>query len=199
MPSIVQPAGVVTASFSNAGWSPVSSTCFAAPSSICEASSVATSRGRPTFTPASANDSRMMNANAGPLAERPVRANSRSLGRANFPLQMPVIPAPTEHGVLGMARTTGVSVCSALSITWVCTEAATEINSFFAFTTGRISSSTERITCGFTHSRITSAFSAAARLSVETLIPSDSLSARARSACATVPTTCLADTRRCAR
>src|SRR6266404_305670 len=31
MPSIVQPAGVVTASFSSAGWSPVSSTTLAAP------------------------------------------------------------------------------------------------------------------------------------------------------------------------
>jgi hypothetical protein len=51
------PAGVVTASFSSAGWSPVSSTVRAAPSIVCAASNVATSRGKPAFTPPSASDS----------------------------------------------------------------------------------------------------------------------------------------------
>src|SRR6267142_1004993 len=60
IPSMVHPAGVVTASFSRAGWSPVSRTTLAAPFMVCAASRVATSRGRPTLTPASASDSRMM-------------------------------------------------------------------------------------------------------------------------------------------
>ena len=78
MPSIVQPAGVVTASFNSAGWSPVSSTTLAEPFIVCAASNVATSRGRPTLTPASASDSKMMYTNAGPLAESPVTAPSAS-------------------------------------------------------------------------------------------------------------------------
>src|SRR5262249_8034347 len=43
IPSIVHPAGVVTESFSSAGWSPVSSTTLAEPFIICAASSVETS------------------------------------------------------------------------------------------------------------------------------------------------------------
>ena len=52
--------GVVTASLSSAGWSPVSRTTVAAPRVVWAASRVAISRGRPTLTPASASDSRMM-------------------------------------------------------------------------------------------------------------------------------------------
>src|SRR5882762_3641041 len=112
IPSIVQPAGVVTASFSCAGCSPVSSTTLAAPFIVWAASSVATSRGKPTFTPASASDSKIMYANAGPLAESPVtasiffsstttvrptasnmaRAVSRCSAPAWAPRQIPVIP-----------------------------------------------------------------------------------------------------------
>src|SRR6201996_8112758 len=60
MPSTVQPAGVVTASLSSAGCEPVSSTILAEPKVVCAASRVAVSRGRPTFTPASARASMMM-------------------------------------------------------------------------------------------------------------------------------------------
>src|SRR5262249_25562191 len=124
IPSIVHPAGVVTESFSSAGWSPVSSTTLAEPFIICAASSVETSRGNPTFTPASASDSRMMYANAGPLAESPVtasmffsstttvrptasniaRATSRCSGPACAPRQIPVIPQLTVDGLFGIAR-----------------------------------------------------------------------------------------------
>ena len=55
-PSIVQPAGVVTESLSSAGWAFDSSTIRDAPSIVCAASSVETSRGMPSFTPASASD-----------------------------------------------------------------------------------------------------------------------------------------------
>ena len=57
MPSIVTPAGVVTWSFNMAGCSPVMSTLRAAPSTVWAASSVATSRGRPSLSPPSARDS----------------------------------------------------------------------------------------------------------------------------------------------
>jgi hypothetical protein len=50
---MVQPAGMVTASFRSAGWSPVSKTTLAEPFIVWAASRVATSRGKPTFTPAS--------------------------------------------------------------------------------------------------------------------------------------------------
>src|SRR5580704_3206769 len=75
MPSTVHPAGVVTASFSSAGWYPVSSTIRAEPSVVCAASSVATSRGSPTLTPASASASMMMYRNAGPEPDSPVTAS----------------------------------------------------------------------------------------------------------------------------
>src|SRR6185437_3880819 len=75
MPSTVQPAGVVTWSLSSAGWYPVSSTILAEPSVVWAASSVATSRGRPTLTPASASASMMMYRNAGPEPESPVTAS----------------------------------------------------------------------------------------------------------------------------
>src|SRR5260370_41646790 len=65
MPSMVQPAGVVTASLSSAGGSPVSNTTLAAPFIACAPSSVATSRGSPTLTPASARDSGMIYEEAG--------------------------------------------------------------------------------------------------------------------------------------
>ena len=52
IPAIVQPAGVVTSSLSEAGWRPVVRTISAAPSVIWATSSVATCRGRPRMTPA---------------------------------------------------------------------------------------------------------------------------------------------------
>jgi hypothetical protein len=42
-------------------------TTLVEPFIVCAVSSVATSRGRPTLTPASASDSKMMYANTGPL------------------------------------------------------------------------------------------------------------------------------------
>ena len=55
MPSMVHPAGVVTASFSSAGWLPVCSTICAAPSTVCVARIIAVVRSRPIFTPPSAS------------------------------------------------------------------------------------------------------------------------------------------------
>src|SRR2546426_2919316 len=60
IPSMVQPAGVVTISFSLAGCSPVCRTMLDAPRTICAANCVAASRGKPTLTPASIKDSMMM-------------------------------------------------------------------------------------------------------------------------------------------
>src|SRR2546429_1836900 len=54
-------------------------------------------------------------------------AVSRCASVACFPLQMPVMPAPTWLGVLGMARTTGVGVARRFSMKPVGTEAATEM------------------------------------------------------------------------
>src|SRR5438132_8044134 len=44
------------------------------------------------------------------------RAVSRCASVACFPRQMPVMPAPTWLGVLGMARTTGVGVARMFSM-----------------------------------------------------------------------------------
>ena len=88
-------------------------TTLVEPFIVCAVSSVATSRGRPTLTPASASDSKMMYANAGPLVEGPVaasmgfsstttvrptllnmaRASSRCFAAASAPGQIPVISA----------------------------------------------------------------------------------------------------------
>src|SRR5579884_2579474 len=52
-PAMVVPPGLATASFSAPGCCPVSSTIRAEPSTVCAASAVATSRGKPTRTPPS--------------------------------------------------------------------------------------------------------------------------------------------------
>ena len=76
------------------------------------------------------------------------------------------------------------------------TEAAIEISSFPAFNSGAISSTTRPTTCGFTHSKMTSAFFAAARLSP----PSETADARffrSAPACATVAKRFFGDTSPC--
>jgi len=60
MPSIVHPAGSRHRVLQQRRVIPRLQTTRAAPMVVCAASSVATSRGNPTFTPASASDSRMM-------------------------------------------------------------------------------------------------------------------------------------------
>jgi hypothetical protein len=80
-----------------------------------------------------------------------------------------------------MARITGTLPASAFSICEVGTEAATEMMSCFAETLGRICSMTSCTTCGFTHTKIMSAFFTAARLSVVTGTPNFSARLRARS------------------
>jgi len=87
---------------------------------------------KPTFTPASARDSKITNTNAGPLAESAVMASmcfsstirarptlsNRCLAVSTCwevaagPPQTAVIAAPTMAGVLGIARTTGMSLPS---------------------------------------------------------------------------------------
>ena len=78
-PAMVVPPGLATASFSAPGCCPVSSTIFAAPSTVWAASASATSRGRPHFTPPSASASMNTYTNAGPLPLRPVTASSSVL------------------------------------------------------------------------------------------------------------------------
>src|SRR5437867_4138493 len=74
-PAMVVPPGDATLSFNRAGCSPVSSTCLAAPSTVCAASVKAVSRGSPIFTPPSARASMIWNTYAGPLPLRPVTAS----------------------------------------------------------------------------------------------------------------------------
>src|SRR5437870_4636257 len=74
-PAMVVPPGDATLSFNRAGCSPVSSTCLAAPSTVCAARVKAVSRGSPTLTPPSAKASMIWNTYAGPLPLRPVTAS----------------------------------------------------------------------------------------------------------------------------
>src|SRR5438105_1593187 len=58
-PAMVVPPGLATMSLSTPGCDPVSSTILAAPRTVCAASAVATSRGKPTRTPPSLSASIM--------------------------------------------------------------------------------------------------------------------------------------------
>ena len=119
------PPGLVTPSLSMPGCWPLSMRSLAEPSTVCAASCSEARRESPTFTPASASASMMRKMYAGPLPERPVTASScdsssttvsptlskmvlavaRSASVACSPSAIPVAPAPTVAGVLGMART----------------------------------------------------------------------------------------------
>src|SRR5215203_6066582 len=71
-PAAVVPPGLVTAVRSSAGLLPLSTSSFADPSRVWNASVSAVSRGRPPRTPASAIASATRNRYAGPDPERPV-------------------------------------------------------------------------------------------------------------------------------
>ena len=123
-----------------------------------------------------------------PTVSNSRRAVSRWASVACFPRQMPVIPAPTWLGVLGIARTTGIGFPKSSSMKPVGTEAATEMTSCEGVTSPRISSSSSRTFCGLTAMMITSAPRTAARLSVPTDTARLAPSVCARSACRTVAT-----------
>ena len=92
------------------------------------------------------------------------------------------MPAPTREGVFGMARTTGIFAGMRCSMYEVGTDAAIEMMSWSSRSSGLISSTTSPSVCGLIHSRMTSAFFTAARLSVVTLTPNFAASASTRSA-----------------
>lgn len=75
------------------------------------------------------------------------------------------------------------------------TDAAIEISSLCSFSSGAISSTTLPTVCGFTHSRITSEFRTAARLSVPTEICASEMFFRAWPPCCTVAEIFLGETR----
>src|SRR5690242_4268552 len=147
--------------------------------------------------------------NAGPLADRPVtpsmcfsstttvrptvsnscRAVWRWSSVAWLPRHNPVMPAPTWHGVLGIARTTGTPFSRRASIKLVGTDAATETTSAAGVTSGRICSSRSPTFCGLTATTTTSAPRTAARLSVSTAMGSRPERVAARSAWRTVART----------
>ena len=206
---MVVPLGVVTASFSMAGCSPVSTTIAPAPRTVCAASLSATSRGRPILTPPSASASMTMYRNAGPLADRPVTASmwrssstsvwptapnicsarARSLVDAREPPASAVMPSRTSAGVFGMARTTGTRAFRCFSMTAVLTDDAAEINSCVVLSSGPTSRSTGTTCCGLTTSSTTCAPCTASALEAAARTPSRRARSRERALCSVVTVT----------
>ena len=105
-----------------------SSSIAAAPAIVCAVRSVATSRLRPTATPASTSASTIRKKYAGPEPDTAVTASMWDSGTVSTPptesnsaetssscgavtkrpLASAVTPAPTNAAALGIARTTGV-------------------------------------------------------------------------------------------
>mmetsp|Transcript_13593 Transcript_13593/g.21726 ORF Transcript_13593/g.21726 Transcript_13593/m.21726 type:complete len:212 (+) Transcript_13593:179-814(+) len=147
IPAIVVPPGDATLSLSNPGCSPVSSTIFAAPKTVCAAKFKATDLGRPMRTPPSAIASIIMYTYAGPLPLRPVTASKRfsltlkvfphalrmfstslpSSTEAHLPKAYAEAVAPTRHGVFGITRTIRVPTGRYLSMLLIETPAAMDI------------------------------------------------------------------------
>ena len=205
---MVHPAGVVTASFRSAGWSPVSKTTLAAPFMVCAARRVATSRGKPTFTPASASDSENDVCERRPACgktghrvhvlfiEHNGPAHGVEHGPSNFdmargphesPRQIAVIPQPTaaggvwhrsDHCHFVALATSGRSELL-LHETSSAPKPQRKRAASAAPISVAISCNTSATVWGFTVSRMMSAPLTASRLSVVTATPSSFASAAA--------------------
>ena len=85
------------------------------------------------------------------------RACARCVGVARGPRQIAVMPSPTTHGVLGMARTIGLSVPSIVEICVESTPAAIETTSASAQPGGGERGEGDGACAGLTHSTTTPA------------------------------------------
>src|SRR5437660_1856740 len=205
-PAMVVPPGDATLSFNRAGCSPVSSTCLAAPSTVCAARVKAVSRGSPTLTPPSAKASLIWNTYAGPLPLRPVTA---SINRSSTTTTVPTAsnsltarartstetagesaiadaPARTRQGALGITRTSLRAPPNRAEIRDKGIPAATDTMRGRSDRRSLSPSSTASIAWGLTARITTSAQEAAAALSLPVRTPWRFCRAASRSATTSV-------------
>src|SRR5499425_1145843 len=191
IPAMVVPPGEETMSLSCPGWTPVSRTSRAEPSTVCAARVIAVARSRPIFTPPSASASMAIATYAGPDPERPVTASialssstttlptaaksswaaSRSPGLSPSARAMAVTPSSTRAGVLGMTRMSRAGLPSCSRSFRVATPAAMEMRSLPSSTTPATSLSTAPMIWGLTARMITSALFTRAMLSATAWMP----------------------------
>ena len=190
-PAMVVPPGLATASFSAPGCWPVSSTIFAAPSTVCAASARATSRGRPHLHAAVGQrlDDHVDERRAA-AAEARSRRRAACSGTRNAVPTAPKQLADQGHVVRRRGRAGRVSRCARPDqarrvrhhadeprllararrrVSAASRPAAIETTRCRAPSAGRSSASTAGITCGLTARTSTSHAAATSRVRVDGL------------------------------
>ena len=118
------------------------------------------------------------------------RACARCVGVARGPRQIAVMPSPTTHGVLGMARTIGLSVPSIVASCVESTPAAIETTSASGRSPAPASAASATGACaGLTHSTTTPAEASRCCTSGSTATPRSAATSRQVSADREVPHT----------